>query len=120
MEQRYERGEKELFTRLEGVGRDIENRVTGNDSSRLKDQGLRAETASSADYGSTERQEAFAASLATTGANETQIRGRAAAERSEGTHPSAAITLGKGAAKAKKTRPGAAMGAERGRSGPSR
>jgi hypothetical protein len=120
LDQRYERAEKELFARLEGVGREIENRVTGNDSSRLKDQGLKAESASTADYGSAERQEAFTASLATTGANEKQVRGRAAAERSEGTHPSAAVTMGKGAAKARKTRTGAAVGAERGKTGPSR
>ncbi|MFJ5699977.1 hypothetical protein [Arthrobacter sp. NPDC093139] len=120
LEQRYERAEKELFVRLEGVGREIENLVTGNDSRRLQDQGLKAESTSAADYGSAERQEAFAASLATTGASETQVRGRAAAERSEGTHPSAAVTMGKGAAKARKTRTGAAVGAERGKSGPSR
>jgi hypothetical protein len=120
LEQRYERAEKELFARLEGVGREIENRVTGNDSSRLKDQGLKAESASAGDYGSAERHEAFAASLATTGATETQIRGRAAAERSEATHPSGAVTMGKGAAKAKKTRAGAAVGAERAKSGPSK
>lgn len=58
---------------MEGVGREIENRVTGNDSGRLKDQGLRTETRSADDYGSAERQEAFAASLATTGANATQV-----------------------------------------------
>lgn len=120
LEQRYERAEKELFARLEGVGREIENRVTGNDSSRLKDQGLKAESTSAADYGSAERQQAFAASLAATGANESQIRGRAAAERSEGTHPSGAVTMGKGAAKARKTRAGAAVGAERTKSGPAR
>jgi hypothetical protein len=119
IEQRYERAEKELFARLEGVGREIENRVTGNNSSRLKDQGLKAESASAADYGSAERQEAFAASLATTGANETQVKGRAAAERSEGTHPSAAVTMGK-TAKARKTRTGASLGAERGKGGPGR
>lgn len=119
-EQRYERAEKELFARLESVGREIENRVTGNDSSRLKDQGLKAESTSAADYGSAERQEEFAVSLVTTGANESQIRGRAAAERSEGTHPSGAVTIGKGAAKAKKTRTGAALGAERDKSGPAR
>ncbi|MET1153312.1 hypothetical protein [Arthrobacter sp.] len=96
VEQRYERAEKELFARMESVGREIENRVTGNDSSRLKDQGLKAESTSSTDYGSAERQKAFAASLASTGATETQIRGRAAAERSEGTHPRAAVTMGKG------------------------
>ncbi len=84
MEQRYERTEKELFKLLEGVGREIENRVTCNDSNRRKDQGLKTGTTAAADYGSAERQEAFAASLATTGANESQIRGRAAAERSEG------------------------------------
>jgi hypothetical protein len=120
MEQRYERAEKELFTRLEGVGREIENRVTGNDSSRLKGQGLKAETASAAGYGSAEHHEKFAESLENTGANETQIRGRLAAARSEGTHPSRAVTMGKGAAKARKTRTGATLGAERGKGGPSR
>ncbi|MDN4643896.1 hypothetical protein [Arthrobacter sp. PsM3] len=120
VEQRYERAEKELFARMESVGREIENRVTGNLSRRLKDQGLKTESTSATDYGSAERQEAFAASLVSTGANETQVRGRAAAERSEGTHPSAAVTMGKGAAKAKKTRTGAAVGAERTKSGPAR
>lgn len=117
VEQRYERAEKELFARMEGVGREIENRVTGNDSSRLKDQGLKAESTSAADYGSAEHHEKFAESLANTGANENQIRGRLAAARSEGTHPSAAVTMGKGAAKARKSRPGAAVGSERGKNG---
>lgn len=64
LEQRYERAEKDLFTRMEGLGREIENRVTGNDSSRLKDQGLKAETTSAADYGSAEHHEKFAGSPA--------------------------------------------------------
>lgn len=118
-EQRYEQAEKELFARVEGIGREIENRVTGNDSSRLKDQGLKTETAASATYGSAERHQKFAESLTDTGANETQIRGRLAAARSEGTHPSAAVTTGK-ATKARKSRPGAAVGAERSKNGPSR
>ncbi len=120
LEQRYERAEKELFARLEGVGRDMENRVAGDDSSRLKDQGLKNESTSATDYGSAERQETFAASLSGTGANDTQVRGRIAAERSEGTHPSAAVAMGKGAAKAKKTRTGVAVGAHRTKNGPSR
>ena len=120
MEQRYEQAEKELFARLESVGREIENRVTGNLSRRFKDQGLKTESTSVADYGSAERHQAFAASLADTGANETQVRGRLAAARSEGTHPRAAVTMGKGAAKAKKTSSGAAVGAERAKSGPAR
>lgn len=120
VEHRYERAEKELFARMEGLGREIENRVTGNDSNRLKDQGLKAESTSAADYGSAEHHEKFAESLANTGANDTQIRGRLAAARSEGTHPSAAVTAGKGAAKARKTRTGAAIGTERGKGGPSR
>jgi hypothetical protein len=120
IEQRYERAEKELFARLEGVGREIENRVTGNDSSQLKDQALKAETASAASYGSAEHHTKFAESLEDTGANEAQIRGRLTAARSEGTHPSAAVTIGKGAAKARKTRAGATVGAERSKSGPSR
>jgi hypothetical protein len=105
---------------MEGIGREIENRVTGNDKNRLMDQGLEAETASAAGYGSAEHHEKFADSLATTGANETQIRGRLAAARSEGTHPNAAVTRGKGAAKARKTRTGISAGAERSKGGPSR
>lgn len=70
--------------------------------------------------GSAEYHEKFAESLATTGANETQIRGRLAAARSEGTHPSAAVTMGKGVAKARKSRAGAAVGAERAKNGPAR
>ena len=120
LEQRYERAEKELFTRMEGVGREIENRVADNDSSRLNDQGLKAESASAAGYGSDEHHEKFAESLEKTGADETQIRGRLAAARSEGTHPSAAVTMGKGATRARKSRTWAAMGAERGKAGPSR
>jgi hypothetical protein len=120
LEQRYERAEKELFARLEGVGREIEESVTGDDSSRLKDQGLKAETASAASYGSAEHRGKFAQSLENSGANETQIRGRIAAARGEGTHPSAAVTSGKGAAKARKSRPGAAVGTERGKNGLSR
>ncbi|MDR6689060.1 hypothetical protein J2Y41_004664 [Arthrobacter sp. 1088] len=119
LKQRYERAEKELFARIEGVGREIENRVTGNDSNRLKDQGLTSETAAQASYGSAEHHQNFAESLAETGANETQIRGRLAAARSEGTHPSAAVTTGK-AIKARKSRTGAAVGAERGKGGLSR
>ena len=117
VEQRYDHAEKQLFARLEGVGREIENRVTGNDSSRLKDQSLTADSASTADYGSAEHHEKFAESLTNTGANETQIRGRLAAARSEGTHPSAAVTIGNGAAKARKSRTGAAVGSERGKNG---
>jgi len=120
MEQRYERAEKELFARLEGLGRDIENRVTGNDSTRLTDQALKTETASAAGYGSAEHHAKFADSLENTGATETQIRGRLTAARSEGTHPNAAVTMGKGAAKARKSRAGAAVGAERSKGGPSR
>jgi hypothetical protein len=120
LEQRYERAEKELFARMEGLGREIENRVTGNDSSRLKDQGFQAEGTSAAAYGSAEHHQKFAESLAITGANETQIRGRLAAARSEGKHPSAAVTMGKSAAKARKSRTGTSVGAERGKGGLSR
>ncbi|WP_144663334.1 hypothetical protein [Paenarthrobacter nicotinovorans] len=116
-EQRYERAEKELFARMEGVGHEIEKRVTGKNSGRLEDQGLKAETTSAADYGSAERQNAFAASLATTGANESQVRGRVAAERSEATHPRAGLTTGKKAAKARKAPYGASRGAERSKNG---
>lgn len=120
VEQRYERAEKELFARMEGVGREIENRVTGNDSSRLKEQGLKTETASAVGYGSAAHLEKFAESLENSGADETQVRGRLAAARSEGTHPTVAVTTGSGAAKARKSRTGAAVGAERSKGGLSR
>ncbi|WP_306673009.1 hypothetical protein [Paenarthrobacter sp. UW852] len=86
-EQRYERAEKELFARMEDVGREIENRVTGNDSSRLKDQGLKTETAAQAGYGSAEHHKKFAESLAGTGANETQIRGPTGSRPQRGHKP---------------------------------
>ncbi|MHC6232059.1 hypothetical protein ACX5I6_21240 [Arthrobacter sp. MMS24-T111] len=119
-EQRYERAEKELFARLDGVGRHIENRVTGNDSNRLTDQGRAAESTSSAGYGSAEHHAKFAESLEDTGASDAQIRGRLTAVRSEGTHPDTAITIGKGATRARKTRTGAAVGTERAKNGLSR
>ena len=119
-EQRYERAEKELFDRIENLGRDIEKQVTGtNDSPRLTDQGLKAETASAASYGSAEHHQKFAETLIATSATEPQIRGRLAAARSEGTHPSAAVTTAP-AAKARKTNRGMAAGAERTKNGPSR
>jgi hypothetical protein len=117
LEHRYERAEAELFAHIEGMGRELENRVTG-ENTPLKDQ-TEAENSTSAEYGSAAHQEAFAASLAGT-ASESQIQGRVAAARSEGTHPSAALTQGKGAAKARKTRVGAGVGAQRTKSGPSR
>ncbi|MCF3140835.1 hypothetical protein LRQ04_16385 [Paenarthrobacter sp. AR 02] len=118
-EQRYERAEKELFTRMEDVGREIENRVTGNGSDRLKDQGLKAESAAQAVYGSAEHHEKFAESLSDTGATETHIRGRLAAARSEGTHPSAAVANAK-ATRARKSSRGVSMGSERSKNGLSR
>jgi hypothetical protein len=62
LQQRYERAEKILFARMEGIGREIE----------LKDQGIQAKSTSAADHGSAERQEAFAASLAGTDDNDTR------------------------------------------------
>lgn len=73
MEQRYERAERELFARLEGVGREIENRVQAT-TTKLKEQALKTETA--------------------------------------------AVTGGKGATKARKSRTG--VGAERAKGGLSR
>ncbi|MDQ6753691.1 MAG: hypothetical protein M3017_09825 [Actinomycetota bacterium] len=119
LEQRYERTEAELFVRIEGMGRELGNRVTGDDSERLKDQAEKAVASSAAEYGSADHHQAFAASLAGT-ASENQVQGRLAAARSEGTHPSKALTQGRGAAKARKTRAGAGVAAERTNSGLSR
>ena len=119
LEQRYERTEAELFARIEAMGRDLENRVTGEDSKRLKDQSGKAETGPVAEYGSADHHQAFAASLAGT-ASEERVKGRLAAARSEGTHPSAALVPGNAPAKARKTTSGAALGAQKTKNGPSR
>lgn len=119
LEQRYERTEAELFALIEGIGRELENRVTGDDSARLKDQGEKAEASSAAGYGSTEHHEAFAASLAGT-ASQSRIQGRLAAARGEGTHPSTALTQGRGAAKARRIGSGSALGAQKTKNGPAR
>lgn len=86
------------FQGIESGGREIVNRVTGNDSSRPESQGLKTETASQARYGADKYHKKFAESLADTGTNETRIRGRLAAARSEGTHPGVA-TAGRAARK---------------------
>jgi hypothetical protein len=119
LEQRYERTEAELFARIVGMGRELENRVTGDDSARLKDQGEKTETGSAAAYGSAEHHEAFAASLAGT-ASEAQVAGRLAAARDQGTHPRTALAHGKNTPKARKTSSGATIGAQQAKNGPSR
>ena len=117
VQQRYERAEAELFARIEDMGRELENRVTGD--APLKDQAEKAENSSAAEYGSAAHHQDFAASLAGT-ASENQIQGRVAAARSEGTHPSTALAQDRPAAKASKTHVGAGAGAERIKNGPSR
>ena len=52
--------------------------------------------------GSADHHQAFAASLAGT-ASEERVKGRLAAARSEGTHPSTALVPGNAPAKARKT-----------------
>lgn len=118
LEQRYERTEAELFERIQGMGREIENRVTGDDSKQLTVQGEKAEASSAAEYGSADHHQAFADSLAGTASDE-RVKGRLAAARSEGTHPSTALAPSKAPAKARKTK-GAALGAQKTRNGPSR
>jgi hypothetical protein len=118
LEQRYERTEADLFPRIEAMGRDIESRVTGNDSKKLTSEGEQAESSSAPEYGSEAHHQAFAASLAGT-ANDEQVKGRLTAERGEGTHPRSALAS-KAPSKARKTSPGAALGTQRTKSGPSR
>lgn len=119
LEQHYERTEAELFARIGVLGRELEHHVTDENSNRLSDQGEATETVSAAEYGSAGHHQAFAASLAGT-ASEERVKGRLAAARSEGTHPSTALTPGKAPAKARKSNAGAALGAQKSRSGPSR
>lgn len=118
LEQRYERTEAELFARIAGMGRELENRVTGDDGKQLTVQGEKAVASSAAEYGSADHHQAFAASLAGTASDE-RVKGRLAAARSEGTHPSTALAPSKAPAKARKTK-GAALGAQKTKNGPSR
>ena len=119
LEERYERTGAELYARIEGLGRELEDRVTGDDSKGLKDQGEETASVPAAEYGSAGHHQAFADSLAGT-ASEDRVRGRLAAARSEGTHPSTALAPGKSPAKARKSNAEAALGAQKSRSGPSR
>jgi hypothetical protein len=118
LEQRYERTEAELFERIQGMGREIENRVTGDDSKQLTVQGEKAVASSAAEYGSADHHQDFADSLAGTASDE-RVKGRLAAARSEGTHPSTALAPSKAPAKARKTK-GAALGAQKTKNGPTR
>jgi hypothetical protein len=113
-EQRHERTEAELFAPIEGMGRELENRVTGDDSKRLKDQGEKAETISEADYGSADDYRAFAASLAGT-ASEERVESRLASARSEGIHVRTALAPSKTPATAC-----AALEAQKSKNSPSR
>lgn len=88
--QRYERTEAELFARIEGMGRPLENRVIGDDSKQLTVQGEKAAASSAAEYGSADHHQAFADSLAGTASDE-RVKGRLAAARSQGTHPGTAL-----------------------------
>ncbi|MDQ0678714.1 hypothetical protein QFZ30_002096 [Arthrobacter pascens] len=101
------------------MGRELENRVTGDDSKQLKDRGEKAETSSAAEYGSAGHHQASAATLAGTASDEL-VKGRIAAARNEGTHPSTALTPNEGAARARTTSGGAALGSHKSKNGSSR
>ncbi|WP_353713583.1 hypothetical protein [Arthrobacter sp. K5] len=116
LEQRYERTEAELFARIEAMGREIENSVTGTNSQRPESEGAKTENGPAAEYGSEAHHQAFAASLAGTATDE-QVKGRLAAARSEGTHPQEALAAN-APAKARKASPGAALGAQKTKNGP--
>lgn len=62
-----------LSARLQGLGRESENRVAGVDSSAPTDDGEKAIASSAAEYGSADHHQAFAASLAGT-ASENQVQ----------------------------------------------
>lgn len=105
---------------MENIGRESKTESPAVTAADSKTRAFKTESTSAARYGSAEHHEKFAESLMSSGASGTQIRGRLAAARGEATHPSAAVTTGKGAAKAKKARTGITAGAERGKSGSSR
>ena len=116
VEQRYERAEQELLASMEKVGREVEDRVTGIDSSRARrpEPQSRERLRRRLRLRRTTRE--IRGSPANTGANETQVHAPRGS-RTEGTDPSAAATMGKEATETRKPRAGPSVGPERGMNG---
>lgn len=86
LEARYEASEKELFSRIDALGRDIEKSVLTEHRRASPSAPQAGQTAETPAYGSTEHRNAFAASLDGTGSPE-EVRGRLVAAVDQGSHP---------------------------------
>lgn len=118
LEARYERSERELFTRIGEMGRDIESNVLIGEAGRLRDDAAQAQETASAAYGSAEHRGEFAASLAGSASQE-HIDARVLAATDQGKHPREAVRT---AAKpsARKARASSVLGRDKDHGGPSR
>lgn len=119
LEARYEAAEKDLFSRIDTLGRDIENNVLnethGTHSSTSQPSPSREATV----YGSKEHRKAFASTLEGTGSSE-EIRGRLVAAADQGSHPREATRQDVKASAAPRRSPTTSPVREARRTGPTR
>lgn len=119
LEARYEKAEKELFTRIAPMGQELQDKVLKDTNTKTPASAVKTEKPSGPTYGSAEHYGEFEASLQGT-ATDAQIKGRVAAAKSQATPPKAAVEAPTKAPKARKASAGAGVGRERSQSGPSR
>lgn len=88
LEARYEASEKELFSRIDALGRDIERDVLNSQPETARSSGQQENVRGDqvAAYGSSEHRKAFGATLEGTGTPE-EVKGRLVAAADQGSHP---------------------------------
>lgn len=119
LQARYEDSEKELFNRIEAMGRDIESNVLNDDAGNLRGEAAQAHTAASVSYGSAQHREELAASLEGSASRE-HVHARVLAATDQGKHPREAVNAATKTPKARKTHAGAGASRDKTKGGPSR
>lgn len=121
LEARYEAKEKELFDRIAGLGRDIENEVLKDhsDAPDVPRDTAPAEAAPTVKYGSPKHRAEFATKLEGTGTPE-EIKGRLIAATDQGKHPREAVRATTKKPKQPTKRPTTGVGRHSSKGGPTR
>lgn len=117
LEARYEASEKELFSRIDALGRDIENNVLSGPQTSSSNEGGKHDTG--ATYGSPEHRAELAKKIEGTAAPE-EIRSRLIAAADQGTHPREATRQDSRAAGGPRRKPAVVADRERVKGGPNR
>ncbi|MHA7156195.1 hypothetical protein [Arthrobacter sp. TMN-50] len=119
LQRRYESSEKELFNRIEAMGRDIESNDVNGQAGKLHGGAIHAPTAVSASYGSAQHRQEFAALLEESASQE-HVQARVLAAGDHAVHPREAWNSGIKASQAGKTRTGFGVSRDKAKGGPSR